>query len=91
VKKLALLAIISFFLFGCAGVQHCPSEDVVYVIIFPDGNRPAQVPKGFFDKESEGSNWMTLKDFEAMRDNPKSILERQSEESAKEADEVLGI
>jgi len=34
---------------------------------------------------------MTLKDFEAMRDNPKSNLERQSEESTKEADEVLGI
>ena len=86
-KSLTLLVIISLFFLGCATTQHCPPEDIVYIIVFPDGSRPAGIPKGFLDKDKEGSNWMSKEDYDALRNEPK----KQSSEAVEEINTVLGI
>lgn len=88
-KRFLLLISIGFFLLGCAGTQHCPSQDVVYIITLPDGYELAGIPKGFFDKKREGTDWITEEAFQALM--LKQKLKKQSDEAAKEINKLLSI
>lgn len=70
-KHLILIVCLGILVSGCVTTAKvcCPPRDVVIMAGAPDGQSgPVLIPKGFLDPTGEGSEWMTVEDWEkAMR------------------------
>ena len=106
-KTLIALLIIPMLAFaGCVTTQKacCPSEDVVFFIYTPIGPIPVGIEKNFFNKDTEGEDWISTKEYDKLmnkeepeQDNDIEVKEtelrleliKQSEEAARVVDEIL--
>ena len=81
-RILIVILFIAMIAFASRTAQEgpCPHKDVIFPVGTPFGLIPVEMEKDFFNKDTEGKDWMDAKEYNELMEEEEPIEEEQFEE-----------